>query len=78
MTGETLYYNSFVHRATKLGSLMLQHSSRPIAPPNGGVSRTAIVVIRPSALRLSLIARVAGAGCLVSGIWMLIAWVLLQ
>lgn len=55
---------------------MPQHSLRSVSSVNSGIGRTAIVVIRPSMLRIGLGARLAGAACLVAGIWMLIGWVL--
>lgn len=78
MTVATLYHNGSTHCVTKLGPLMLQQSPHTLPSVNSEIGRTAIVVIRPSALRLGLIARICGAGCLVAGIWALIGWVLLQ
>lgn len=57
---------------------MLQHSPRSLSTTNSGIGRTAIVVIRPSALRVGLATRLVGTACLVSAIWVLIGWVLLQ
>lgn len=76
MTNATLYHNGFVRSVIKLGPLMPQHSLRSVSSVNSGIGRTAIVVIRPSMLRIGLGARLAGAACLVAGIWMLIGWVL--
>lgn len=55
---------------------MLQHSPRPLPSALSDTGRLAIVVIRPSVLRLGLGVRLAGAACLVLGIWMVIGWVL--
>lgn len=55
---------------------MLQHSPRPLPSSTGDAGRPAVVVVRPSVLRLGLGARLAGAACLVAGIWIMIGWVL--
>ena len=56
---------------------MLQTSPRPLPSPlTDDAGRPATIVIRPSVLRLGLGARLAGAACLVSGIWLVIGWVL--
>lgn len=78
MTGETLYHNSSDHMIITFEPFMLQHSLRSPSVQNFEIGRAAIVVIRPSALRLGLGARLAGAACLVSAIWILIGWVLWQ
>ncbi len=55
---------------------MLQHLPHPLSSTPADTIRHAIVVIRPSMLRLGLGARLAGAAGLVAGIWGLIGWVL--
>ncbi len=54
----------------------MQHPSRPLPPMTSNPGRQTVVVIRPSILRLGLVARLAGAACVVSGIWVAISWVI--
>lgn len=54
----------------------MQQFSRPLPLSAPDAGRPAVVVIRPSILRLGLLARLAGTACLVLGIWVVIGWVL--
>ncbi len=47
---------------------------RPSPSQISDIGRSVIVVIRPSVVRLGLAARLAGAACLVLGIWIVIGW----
>ncbi|PKR88220.1 hypothetical protein CXZ10_15595 [Pleomorphomonas diazotrophica] len=60
--------------AAKPGVAMPHHPPRHSSASDAG--RSAIVTIRPSVLRLGVVARLAGAGLFVAGIWALIGWVL--
>jgi len=73
-----LCYNSHIRfSATNTsGAAMSQTSLRPDAMPILEAGRPAVVVIRPSLLRLGLAARLSGAACFVAAIWILIVWVL--
>ena len=51
-------------------------SLRSLSSPPGEAGHPAAVAVRPSVLRLGLVARLAGAAMFVVGIWTLIGWVL--
>lgn len=56
------------------GAAMPHDPPRPLPSAMPEASRSVIVVIRPSVVRLGLAARLAGAACLVLGIWIVIGW----
>lgn len=77
LTGKTLYYNGFrLDLAAEPGAAMLQHPLRSTSSSSADAGRSVTIVIRPSVLRLGLVARLAGAGVLVAGMWAMIGWVL--